>query len=103
MPALENRAGANREAIFSLVAAIEAVLASRYPTAFEAISATMPLGSVGFEREPSERGERVIWLDAVVVDRLAALRGPGESFSDVILRLVEREPRLGVRSFAEGS
>jgi predicted CopG family antitoxin len=29
-----------------------------------------------------------VWLDAKVVNQLRALRGPGESFSDVILRLV---------------
>jgi predicted CopG family antitoxin len=31
----------------------------------------------------------VIWLKPRVVDRLSALRGPGESFSDVILRLAK--------------
>lgn len=30
------------------------------PEAFEAIAATMPLGSVGYEAEVNERGERVI-------------------------------------------
>jgi hypothetical protein len=29
----------------------------------------------------------LIWLDPSVVDRLRAMRGPGESYSDVILRL----------------
>jgi hypothetical protein len=32
-------------------------------------------------------GERLIWLDRAVVDRLRSLRGPGESYSDVILRI----------------
>jgi hypothetical protein len=32
-------------------------------------------------------------LESAVVDRLAALRGPGESYSDVILRLVEVEAK----------
>jgi hypothetical protein len=31
-------------------------------------------------------------LDRVTVDRLARLRGPGESYSDVILRLAEDNP-----------
>ena len=44
---------------------------------------------VGFERQPNEKGERLVWLEAAVVDKLAAMRGPGESYSDVILRLVE--------------
>jgi hypothetical protein len=60
-------------------------------TAFAAITATLPLGSVGYENKTNERGERPIWLDRAVVDRLRAMRGPGEGFSDVILRLVEME------------
>ena len=43
-------------------------------------------GTVSFKREPDER---LIWLTPEVVNRLRALRGPGESYSDVILRLVE--------------
>ena len=31
--------------------------------AFEAVAATLPLGSVGFEREPDANGERQIWLE----------------------------------------
>ena len=38
-----------------------------------------------------ERGERLIWLDHAVVARLRAMRGPGESYSDVILRIAESE------------
>jgi hypothetical protein len=57
------------------------------PAAFEIIAATLPLGSVGYKNGSSESGERLIWLDARMVDRLGALRGPGESYSDAILRL----------------
>jgi hypothetical protein len=35
----------------------------------------------------NEKGERLIWFEPNVVDRLRALRGLGESYSDVILRL----------------
>ena len=56
--------------------------------AFDAVCATLPLGSLGFA-EPNEKGERLIWIERAVVDRLMALRGPGESYSDIILRLVE--------------
>jgi len=56
--------------------------------AFDAIARTLPLGSVGYENESNERGERLIWLKPNVVDRLRAMRGPGESYCDVILRLV---------------
>ena len=58
-----------------------------------AISFTLPLGSVGFERHPADDGQRLVWLERSVVNRLRALRGPGESYSDVILRLVEIEAR----------
>jgi hypothetical protein len=44
---------------------------------------------VGFAHEPDENGRRLIWLAPHVVNRLRALRGPGESYSDVILRLAE--------------
>jgi hypothetical protein len=55
--------------------------------AFDAIAKTLPLGSVGYENATNEKGERLIWLDRAVVDRLRAMRGPAESYSDVILRL----------------
>jgi hypothetical protein len=57
------------------------------PAAFEAIAWTLPLGSVGCENATNERVERLIWLERAVVDRLRAMRGPGESYSDVILRI----------------
>jgi hypothetical protein len=56
--------------------------------AFEAIARTLPLGSVGYENKTNAKGERLIWLDPTVLNRLRAMRGPGESWSDVILRLV---------------
>ena len=40
-------------------------------------------------------GERLIWLEPRIVDKLSALRGPGESYSDVILRLAEIEVGAG--------
>jgi hypothetical protein len=55
--------------------------------AFEAIARTLPLGSAAVETEANERGERLIWLEAAMADRLDAMRGPGESYSDLILRL----------------
>ena len=42
--------------------------------AFEAITATLPLGSVGYENATNENGERLIWLDHAVVARLRAMR-----------------------------
>jgi hypothetical protein len=54
--------------------------------AFEAIAATLPLGSVGYEPADA-KGERMAWLDPAIVSRLRATRGPGESYSEVILWL----------------
>jgi hypothetical protein len=48
----------------------------------EALAGTLPLGSVGFERDPHAKGEHRIWLEPRVLDRLQALRGPGESYSE---------------------
>jgi hypothetical protein len=56
--------------------------------AFEAIARTLKLGNVAFENKTDEEGARLIWLDRAVVDRMHSQCGPGESFSDVILRLV---------------
>jgi hypothetical protein len=61
--------------------------------AFDAIAATLPLGSVGYENKVNERGERLIWLDHAVVARLRSMRGSGESFSDVILRIAANQTR----------
>jgi len=34
---------------------------------------------VAVEPEANERGERLIWLEAAIVDQLGAMRGPGET------------------------
>ena len=70
------------------------------PAAFDAIAATLPLGSVGYEAERDARGNCLVWLDEGTVNRLGALRGPGESYSHVILRLVEIGGRM--RPIARG-
>jgi hypothetical protein len=61
--------------------------------AFDAIAKTLPVGTVACEPSPgpsgTREGERHIWLEPSVVNKLRSLRGPGESYSDVILRLVE--------------
>ena len=59
--------------------------------AFDALAAMLSLGSVGYESEVNELGERLVWLQTSVVDRLMAMREPSESYSDVILRLIEVE------------
>ena len=54
--------------------------------AFEAIKATLPLGTVAFEPEVT-KGLRSIWVEPAVVAKLKRMRGPSETFSHVILRL----------------
>jgi hypothetical protein len=39
------------------------------------------------------RSERLVWLAPPLVDRLTAMRGPSESHSDVVLRLIELEAK----------
>ena len=50
--------------------------------AFAAIEATVPKGSRA-EARPDGKGGYLVTLDRDVLDRL--IRGPGESYSDVIL------------------
>ena len=59
--------------------------------AFEAIAAPLPLSSVSYENAVNERGEHYVWLPPNVVDRLRAQRRPGESYSDVTLRIADSE------------
>jgi hypothetical protein len=68
--------------------------------AFDAIASTLPLGSVGYEAERDGKGEMHIWIDDRQADKLAAMRGPGESYSDVILRIAAEKatkPKRGKR------
>ena len=57
--------------------------------AFDAMAATLPLGSVSYENAFNERGERYVSLPPNVVDRLRAQHRPGESYSEVILRMAK--------------
>jgi hypothetical protein len=42
---------------------------------------------VAVEAETNERGQRYVWLERAMADRLGAMRGPGETYSDAILRI----------------
>ncbi len=61
--------------------------------AFQAIAATLPFGSVGFEQERTPSGGYFIWLDRRTADRLVTARRRGEDISDVIVRLTAAESR----------
>lgn len=55
--------------------------------AFDAISAALPFGSVGYDAEIAAKGQWLIWLDNDTAEALGELRRSGESYSDVILRV----------------
>jgi hypothetical protein len=55
--------------------------------AFEAIARTLPFGSVSYENKTAENGDRLIWLERRMLDKLRSYRRAGESTIDVILRL----------------
>ena len=52
---------------------------------------TCQLGSMGYERQLNAEAERLVWLETAVV------REPSESYSDVILRLIELESSMKAR------
>ena len=60
------------------------------PAAYEAIIATLPEGAPLW---PVQRqgGQCLIHIEAAVLDRLRAMREPGEDYSDVIVRLTRLE------------
>jgi hypothetical protein len=59
--------------------------------AYAAIKATLPADTQTWPTSPGDQGDVVIWLEQATVDRLGALRGPGESYSDVIIRVARAE------------
>ena len=54
--------------------------------AFAAITSTLPKGETAVSH-PDGKGGFLVTLDPAVLARLKALRGKGEFYSDVILRL----------------
>jgi hypothetical protein len=57
---------------------------------YDAIASTLPKGAARWPMQ-RDRGQCFIQVEAAVVDRMRAMRRPGESYSQVILRLVELE------------
>ena len=55
--------------------------------AFEVIARTLPFGSMSFENKTDQNGDRLIWLERRMLDKLNSHRRAGESYSDVILRV----------------
>lgn len=56
--------------------------------AYEAIKTTL-LGTADAPTRAGPDGLIRIWLDPKFVDRLGQMRGPGESYSEVILRMAK--------------
>jgi hypothetical protein len=54
--------------------------------AYAALCADVPEES-RLDALPSPSGGFYLWLDRMTLDRLMAARGPGEAYSDTILRL----------------
>jgi hypothetical protein len=59
--------------------------------ALEAIAQTLPEETV--LQVDRRGGQSFTHLKEATIDRLGAMRGPGESYSDAILRLVELETK----------
>jgi hypothetical protein len=58
--------------------------------AYDAIASTLPKGAARWPMQ-RDRGQSFIQVEAAVVDRMRAMLRPGESYSQVILWLVELE------------
>jgi hypothetical protein len=61
------------------------------PAAFDALAATLPLGSVGYEPERTATDGYFIWVERSWLNKLEALRQPGEGLSETIVRLAAME------------
>jgi hypothetical protein len=59
--------------------------------AFEAIKATLPPGSAAYEPQRTAQGGYLIWVERSWLNKLEALRQPGEGLSETISRLVAME------------
>jgi hypothetical protein len=56
--------------------------------AYDAIASMLPRGAARWPMQ-RDRGQSFVQVEAAVVDRMRTMRGPGKSYSQVILRLVE--------------
>jgi hypothetical protein len=59
------------------------------PRAYRAIKASLPAGSVVYPPERNAHGQYLLWLSEAEANRLAALRRPGESYSEAVMRLTK--------------
>ena len=59
--------------------------------AFAAIKATLPVGSAAYEPQRTAQSGYFIWVERSWLNKLEALRQPGEGLSETIIRLVAME------------
>ena len=84
--------------------AAAAAVMIRIAEAFEAISRTLPQGSVTYKPQRTAQGGYFIWLDRATVNKLERLRGRGEDISDVSCGcLASMRPTSRSRSFCASS
>jgi hypothetical protein len=62
------------------------------PEAYRAVKATRPDGADALPPQPDNRHGVRVWLATEFVNQLGQMRGQGENYSDVILRLAEPSP-----------
>jgi hypothetical protein len=67
---------------------LETIRVALTDEAYDAIASTLPKGAARWPMQ-RDRGQCFIQVEAAVVDRMRVMRVPGESYSEVILRLVE--------------
>jgi hypothetical protein len=60
--------------------------------AYDAIASTLPKGAARWPMQ-HERDQCFVQIEAAVVDRMRAMRRPGESYIEVILKLVEKRSK----------
>ena len=59
--------------------------------AFEAIKGTLPVGSAACEPQRTAQDGYFVWVERIWLNKLEALRQPGEGLSETIIRLVAME------------
>ena len=69
--------------------------------AYRAVASTLPKGAARWPMQ-RDRGQCFIQVEAATIHRMRAVRRPGESYSEVILKLVELRPKISCASGPAG-
>ena len=87
----EQQIGLRKQMLGAMLLACRLAGLSALKENYDAIVATLPLGSVGYAAKRTDNGEVLIELERHALDRLDAQRQPGEGYSDVILHMAQIE------------